>query len=201
MAELLVPPGFVNCSWRFTLNNVKVMSFALAWAISAPVDSDVEAQLASAAMTTNTTGWGVNDIFDQWTFLGCHLRQGNDGPPLVGDFETSAAGTASGHHSPPSNVSVIVKKSTGFGGRAFRGRSYLPCFALDEGSVGDTGIIASTPRSDLQTAWDRFTTKLGTTLTSFDGFVLLHSDVDVVPTPITSMGVEAMVATQRRRLR
>lgn len=98
----------------------------------------------------------------------------------------------------PANTSILVKKITASGGRAGRGRMYLP--GLRESRIDGGGNIDGTYVSDLGGAFDNFFDDL----TGADLIPeVLHGAGSPIgtPTPITSFQVESRAATQRRRMR
>lgn len=96
------------------------------------------------------------------------------------------------------NTAILVKKQTAFGGRAGRGRMYIPGAREDE--IGVTGGILSGYLTDWQVAMDAFGVELSTALLTP---VVLHGEGSPLSTPseITSFSVDGMAATQRRRMR
>lgn len=120
------------------------------------------------------------------------------GPNLTGaeyEFASNVAGTVTGQCSPP-NVTLLVKKVTGMGGRKGRGRMYLP--GVSEASTDVAGVLDETYRGQVETDLADFKTDLAI-INAFP--VLLHTLEADSPNNITSFIVETSVATQRRRLR
>lgn len=96
----------------------------------------------------------------------------------------------------PPNVAALVRIGTGLIGRNHRGRIFLPG-VLDEANVASDGSMQPTLRDSLQAMIDN----LAVHIAALSGqIVILHSGVEA-PTPATSSQVQAIVATQRRRLR
>lgn len=110
------------------------------------------------------------------------------------------AGAVSGDFLPQNNA-CLIRKRTALGGRKNRGRMYVP-YVLPEGNVDNSGIIAGTRVTAIQTAADDFQDDL---LAGDPGpsipMVVLHSVSTDTPTPITTLEVDNLLATQRRRLR
>jgi hypothetical protein len=71
------------------------------------------------------------------------------------------------------------------------------CGVLLDADVTDTGSIDGDKLETLQEAAFDLATRLGT---GGNEMVILHSEVGT-PTTITSLDVDAVIATQRRRLR
>lgn len=104
-------------------------------------------------------------------------------------------GTQSGLGDSP-QLSALVQKRTGLVGRRNRGRMYWP-HVLEDGDVNYAGQVAGAKVTALQTV----ATELESAFAAFDAqLMLFHNDVSDA-TPVTSLVVQAQVATQRRRNR
>lgn len=201
MAELRVPPGFANAHWKFTLTgDPEPMSFALGLQLDDAVSDpdDFASDLADAF--GGALGYGANHWYNQFTFVGVDVTIGNDGPEIVGHNTRATTGTGGSNATLPNNCAAIFKKSTGFAGRKFRGRLYMPPISLAEADVNNVGIIDAGVVTAVQGYWDSFETQL-TGLSVSVSTVLLHTSGAVDPTPITNIQLENQIATQRRRLR
>nr|CRY97462.1 hypothetical protein [uncultured prokaryote] len=138
----------------------------------------------------------------------CRVKKGpmEDGP--FAEVSTTNAGATSGATVSP-NVTYLVRKHTGLGGKMGQGRMYLPGVA--EGMVDEAGTLNSGVRSGYETAWQAFWLGLNTgglpmyLLHSFGQYMNRKNELVTVaartPTIVTSLTVDAKVATQRRRLR
>lgn len=102
----------------------------------------------------------------------------------------------------PPNTAHLVDKRTSFGGRHYRGRSFIP--GMLDVQVDSAGLIPSASVTALNTRWTFVRTQMEV---GGSFLALLHSyDPDLgesplAPTAITSLAVPARVATQRNRLR
>jgi hypothetical protein len=120
-------------------------------------------------------------------------------PPITGLFVMAAT---------PPNVAALVKKRTGFGGRANRGRLFLP-WAISEGDVDEVGVLSAAGVNQVQTNITAFVTALGSIQQVIANRVydLPWDNPARVLTAVnkgkvvTSMVVDGLVATQRRRVR
>lgn len=160
------------------------------------------------AAVTAATAW-VNNILpgqsSSLTLVQVDLLVGQDGgDPLI---TTSVQGVAGGTSSNmlPQNCAVLVQKRTGLAGRSNRGRFYIPLLAR-EAQVDQYGTIDSAERSDYQNSVNGFLGDLQSPELEFPALppVILHNSrgADTPdPTLITSMIVDPVIATQRRRLR
>jgi len=120
------------------------------------------------------------------------------------------AGTDSGTKT-PSNCALLIRKNTAFGGRENRGRMYIP-WLTNKADVGTTGIISGGDVSSFQSDADTF---LGGLAAGADNYMCIANRhfnlpwdnpdrrlVSVTKGPeVTSLVVESVIATQRRRLR
>lgn len=99
----------------------------------------------------------------------------------------------------PQNCAWLVRKRSPLVGRKNRGRMYVP--GVRETNVNEVGIIENTEVAGAQTAWNTFQTIIEAD-PSFVGLAILHSLGDAtLPTPISALEVDNVIATQRRRMR
>lgn len=139
------------------------------------------------------------------------LRVGQDGGE---NLVVSGTGSGTGNQtqvSEPPNVAALIHKRTARGGRRGRGRMYLP-WCLADADVDEAGVVLGATQVLLQTQCTNFLGHLtaGTGAMTFAAaMVLLHSpsgdDVSSPTTPgdpntVTTLTVDSLVATQRRRL-
>ena len=121
-----------------------------------------------------------------------------------GPSETGASGvftgtvTGTGSTATAPNCSWLIHKNTASGGRAGRGRMYIP--GVEEATVGVDGDLDNTAVALMQTSSNTFWTAIGGSTFSP---VVLHSEGSPITTPsvITSFTVDGACATQRRRMR
>jgi len=124
-------------------------------------------------------------------------------PTEVGASVNAGAGNRTGDLM-PTNVAGIITKKTGFAGRAYRGRAYIPFPAEDDngidglpvaGYLGNLGALAAIVFSDF--TFTSVDTLRSATLTP----VLRHDKAVAIPgtNPITSYRVNAKWANQHRR--
>ena len=106
----------------------------------------------------------------------------------------------------PQNTSYLVHKRSSRAGRRGRGRLYLP--GIPEGNVAANGLIDSTHLANRQALLDTWIGRFGsgTAGNSPGDMVILHNYPAADPpasdpTPVTTLILDPVVATQRRRLR
>lgn len=103
----------------------------------------------------------------------------------------------------PSSVAVLVQKRTAFAGRRNRGRFYIPGVPAQDvgGTTAPNSLDASTLPS-WQTNLDAFFAFLkGTTMGDPLDPVILHPSPSTPVTEVTAFSVQALLATQRGRMR
>lgn len=160
------------------------------------IGSDATASATNIADTLNNNPGLPTFLVTTYVIDEVVVRQ-NDGDPFLATATASVNAPGLFGSSPASpQVSTLIQKLTGFAGKQARGRMYVPGLNRDEISV--TGTIGSTRLSQLQTAADQFLIDL---TTNGCPMVLLHTSPAVPPTVVTSLNVDDLVATQRRRLR
>jgi hypothetical protein len=116
---------------------------------------------------------------------------------FVGDIAMVNAGSFL-----PQNCAFLVHKRTGLGGRRHRGRLYLP--GVNEALVDDKGLMSSTALSGVNAAALAWLNGVKS-LEAVENMVVLHTKpigpAVFAPTPITTLNLDPVLGTQRRRLR
>lgn len=177
--------------------------------------------LASGAVSCGTTIGGVfQDTFVEQmfaipvTYLGLHIEMGVRPGGAIADIGPDAAkpliGTQ-GANMLPVNNALLIRKLSGLGGRANKGRMFVP--GVSEAIVGNDGIVDGTSLAQYQTdiiTWFDAMTAADVPL------VLLHTQAQTsapgvlpktyaanapAPTDVITMQVSNKMATQRTRLR
>lgn len=139
----------------------------------------------------------LQQLDDDLNLLGVKVKLGpNDVGADATFFGTNNGGVASTAVSP--QVSLLVKKVTGSGGRVNRGRMFIP--GIVENWVDGSGVVPSGVQDTADTALLSFMNGLAAS-NFIVGMVILHNAVELVPTPVLSLKTDGRVATQRRRLR
>lgn len=187
----VIPAGFSQHTVFFAgsaLPNGAAVTYGADW--DAGLSLNDEADLATQA-------WNDNMLENQSSVIalqGVLVKRGpNADGPSVRSFVNILGGVGTAAISP--SVCALIKKGTALGGRKHRGRMYIP--GMVEANVGEAGLLGVTYRTDLQTdvaQWGLDLSVGGVEL------VILHND-NTTPTPVTALTVDALTATQRRRLR
>lgn len=194
---LIIPIGIANVRHVFRLSGVTdEMGFSMA------VVPDPGMTAADVALSTfadyNNEVWDLGGAAGNvYSFQGTVVTLMTVTGPVVAQAIAPVAGTLTAFHPPP-NLSMLINKNTAAGGRKNRGRLFHPTALIFENEVDHAGQITSSAVGANQT---KFTAWLAALDTSGTSAILLHSDPADVPTPITSLTVQSLCATQRRRMR
>lgn len=188
---MIIPVGFAQVNYVFT-------------GAAAPRGAQVTlGVLAPGGMSAQTlvnncaTDFEVNILPELTQDVTLATVMAKLGPNDVGPTAEASVGVAGagGTQTTSPNVAYLVRKVTGVGGRANRGRWYLP--GVNEADVLWDGTIVAARVSSLQAAHDAFFTALGVT---GNDPVILHNSI-ATPTAMTGFQADSLAATQRDRLR
>lgn len=199
----VIPPGFGLVALRHTLagdNEAMFVTFGVEF-LTTP---GAQAHAINICDAWQVAGGPLDSMSNLYTFTGAVLSVGQDGgPPVIVEEPRSAPGRDTS--SPlPQNCALLVRKRTNLAGREGRGRMYVPGFS--EGNTTATGGIPSANLTATQTRYNTFFSNLSEPPDAGAvNMVILHTWPQLgalpAPTPVTSLVVDAVVATQRRRLR
>ncbi len=102
----------------------------------------------------------------------------------------------------PQNCAFLLHKRSGLGGRKNRGRMYLP--GVNEALVDDKGLMSTTAINGVNAAAAATLADI-IAIEGVERMVILHTQplgpVGTVPTPVTTLLLDPVLGTQRRRLR
>lgn len=147
---------------------------------------------AYAASLLGTAG----TFSSSWTYVAVRVSKMTPTGISYGEVATGITGTQTAN-TVPMNAAVLIRKLTQDGGRQNKGRMYWPPVAFNESIVSPAGVIATAELAAEQTKWDNFATALSAT--DFP-MVLMHSDGSP-STLVAQLSLQALLATQRRRMR
>lgn len=157
---------------------------------------------ADIAVIANTLFTAVNRpgaaarMSRDWTFLGVRCMLMTESGPTVGEQFTTVTGTGA-WDALPSNLAVLIRKNTGLGGRANRGRMFVPPTGVSETGANQLGAMTAPARTQIQSDWDGWFTAMKATV---EKFYLFHNET-AIPSEVTGLAVQSLMATQRRRMR
>ncbi len=191
----VIPAGFAQVNWIFAGSSCPTGAEVTLGLGGAGLggSAGAVAALLTAIWDDNMQDVQVATCFHTGTLL-------KKGPNATGASALHAAGTIGtlGVAGIAPNVALLVNKATDEGGRAGRGRFYMP--GMTEPDTSQGGLVDEAYLTAAQTAAD----DMYAALVAADLVpVVLHGATSPIATPstITEFQVQALVATQRRRLR
>ncbi len=196
-------PGFADVALQLVLSGLNRPAY-----ITFGVDpTDTDPMTIAGAINTAASGAGsLMSIMDNAVLLrSVRVSLGTDGSEdVVGVLTGSTLGGAARTSLPP-NCAMLVHKLTARGGRRGRGRMFLP-WCTTEAEVDEAGIITPTNVNQVQTAMNAFRSALSS---AGNPMVILHEpsqpgvghpSTPGAPNVVTSLVVDPLISTQRRRL-
>lgn len=194
------PVGFLEATFIFRVTGVaKDMTWALGLTSATFGTTSPNAMASEIQSLTASTGkiFAPAGMSNEWTYAGVSVTKMVDTGPLIGQFLNNVVGTIASPSLPP-NCSALVRKVTTAGGRRNRGRAYVPLCFTGEGFVDQAGFITPATITAMNTKFNLMLSDLNTA-----GYqpVLFHTQPPYTPTPVSSLVLQAQIATQRRRLR
>lgn len=199
---LVIPPGFADVAIE-----LRGAGDPEPWYVTFGVDSSAASGDVNSIGATVNGAWEsmMGVISNECLTTGCKISVGQDGEaPVRGFSSLDAAGYGDSVGAKlPQNCAALIHKDTSIGGRRARGRFYVPA-CLDEGAVSSVGLISATQVNAIQGAVDAFLVALQTNAIPCP-MVVLHNSEGISPiidpTPVEALRLDAVIATQRRRLR
>jgi len=190
-----IPVGFGQMKLRWRLNtypNDFIVTCGFSAAALVTLQDAVD-DWSDAAEVSGGPG-AAPQIPPGWSWRGVEGTLMTSTGPVSAEKTRNLPGTGSAPF--PPNVSFLVKKITARGGRAGRGRMFVPAMAVGESNITPEGLIETSPFNSFSNSWNAYFTAVDATDAPP---VLLHSDGST-PDPITAFQAQQLVCTQRRRL-
>lgn len=192
---MTVPVGFVDAWVRMRITgDQEPMYTHLGYRVDTPPFTQSNADALINEMHAAIDG----AVSSQYTFDGGYVLVGQDGGDIRYDSIVTRNG-ALGGSAIVQNVSLLVRKNTGLGGRRNRGRMFIP--GTPSTLVSNIGVVTASHVTAAQTAMNLLMSSGLFTASNTDAAVLFHETPPFTPSVITSLDVQPIVATQRRRLR
>lgn len=197
---LVIPSGYALAAWQFTSAN-GTAPFVTTCGVSVP--SSVPADLVDVANSLFTEY--ANELLPathtQMTLERVSLQVDTAGGLASYDSDLSSEGGGDSSAPMPYAAAIIMRKITAVGGRAGRGRMFLPGTA-SENVVDQNGIVDSVQRAALNTAMENLWDQHAVTIPTSNP-VLLHDEASPVtaPSTITSFQCSTLVGWIRDRIR
>jgi len=191
---------------EFTLNGVPNKGWA--WDFKRLTDGEVTAgdlALIGDEIFALLDGTLKTYLGNSLTFTRIQLRALDVEIPPVLDYVSGLPITCSGSSAVSTGqVSICYKKSTNLGGRAYRGRIYVP--AIPEGSLDSANMVSDAFVSNTLAAFNQFKDDIITNINW--AWCVRHGNSEGVPLVIGTLtqiaeiiAVDKKVDTQRKRLK
>lgn len=189
-----IPTGFGQVNYFFTGDGVpNGAQVTMGFENEGDWSAAAAAEIARVAWHDNLRGLYGNNL--SMTNVLVKLGPNVTGPSAV--VASASTGTSANVGDSP-NTSLLVHKATALGGRAGRGRMYVP--GVPSSNVNANGTITSEAIAAFNPALASYGDDMGAGQMPL---VLLHGDGSPItsPTTISSLLCDGRAATQRRRLR
>jgi hypothetical protein len=199
MADLVIPVGYGL--WNFELTHATIAHKAIVtcgFKVLTPPYTQTDAADALSAFATAMQPLHDNEV----TYGRVVALIGNDGPAIRYEATGSVQGSRASQVIAPPNVTYLIKKTTSFAGRRYRGRMYIPFVSIT--GITQTGSLSGAELTILVARASALLTGLVGATPNTSELSILHAESSLsalpAPTPVTALSAEAVVATQRRRL-
>lgn len=198
-----IPVGFAEATFIFLRSGaVRQSTWALGFDdanFGTRTPATMAGSFRSAFSDTNLKPYHTENMCGHWSFLGVSVTKMLESGPVVGTSMVTVVGSSAGSEMTP-NVAVLINKQTDLGGRRNRGRAFIPPVYPPETNVDAGGIIDGGVVTTMQNTYNA---AFGVLIAGEVTPVVFHQSAPFTPTPLQDDGliVQAMVATQRRRLR
>lgn len=193
----VLPPGYVSVIMPIQrLNDPD--PYAVTWAFDYPGDATGPQEVADVVQNNFVSLW-ASSFPNDCTLGPAQISVGQDGgDPLVATAATTGSGSNSSDFA-PQNCALLIQKRSNLGGRRNRGRCYFP--VITEGAVNEVGELSETQVASYQSIADDWLQFYNLGAGIVGPMVILHNDGSIPPTPVATLVVQRLIATQRRRLR
>lgn len=196
-----IPVGYANASFQISINGrIAPTSINVGIADIGEIGPQATATAVAAALMHDDgpAGHGVGVAWsNNFTWDQVNLTYMTDTGPVQATANIGRTGTVN-WDTAPSNFAILVRKVTNRGGRAGRGRMFVPAMYVEEDEINQVGVISGTNVTYVQGLFDTFLDEVNSLNTAA---VLLHNDALMQPDPIVAFQVQPLGATQRRRMR
>lgn len=198
LVTLIIPAGYGSATCSMNLSGkAEPLSFTFGFINPENLTAPVAAANIRAALTATDSLWRAGEVLTSYTFGQVDVTINTLSGTFVGSSSGTTTGTLSGDPMPP-NCALLVAKNTARGGRQGRGRMFLPPAFYGESGFDATGNFIGAGQARIQ---DDLDTLLDALTAQDVSMVLLHTEAETPPDPVTSLVLSSRIATQRRRLR
>ena len=199
--SLVIPQGFAHVIHSLMLSG-DVQPMAITYGVEVSVLATDATDVANACESAfDNVVTAMNAAYSMVQTEVTYQDSPLPAPPTIGVNTDTTTGAGSGGVV-PQNTAFLIHKRGPVGGRGGKGRFYLP--GVNEGAVNNSGQVDPTNLAAWQTVMNTFLTDLVATDEVIQ-MVVLHDSTGAFaaadPAPVTSLVVDPVVSTQRRRLR
>ena len=190
---MIIPVDYaqVNLQWTWTASG---QTAEVAFGVQVVDPSDTPQDVATAVINAYTVNTMASLQVSKLSLTNVHVKFGPNDVGASLDNPVSIVGTATGEGLAP-NSALLITKNTAFGGRKGRGRMYWP--GIQDGTIDDYGLVTTASFATYQT---KFTAFLASLVGSNIPMVVLHGSNPPLPYLVTTLAVQHLMGTQRRRL-
>jgi hypothetical protein len=191
-----IPPGFAQTNLLFSGDGAPrgaqiVLGVEVASGVTDPIA--VAHSIYDAYASTVLT-FASSSIL----LTGCRAKLGPNDTGPDGVYSASTPGGNAGAAEVTPQVALLARKNTASGGRINKGRMFIP--GAVEGAVDASGNVSSGTIAAYNTALADFISAVFANANT-NNLVILHTSPELEPTVITSITLQSLAATQRRRIR
>lgn len=190
---MVIPVDYAQVNLEF-LWQVSGQKAEVAYGVQLVDPSDTPQDVANSVVGAYTANTMASLQVGKVALSNVHVKFGPNDVGASLDFPQNIVGTATGEGLAP-NSALLVSKNTAFGGRRGRGRMYWP--GIQDGTIDDYGHVTT---ASLATYQSKFTAFLASHVSSNIPMVLLHGSNPPLPYLVTTLAVQTLMGTQRRRL-
>jgi hypothetical protein len=197
-----IPTGFAHVVHSLTLEG-DPEPMAVTYGVELQPDVPADPNLTAQSLHDVFGAAWASTLGNPYTLRATEIRFPTDagGPMGIGVHVANIPMTNAGSFL-PQNCAFLLHKRSGLGGRRNRGRMYLP--GVNEALVDNKGLMSSTATNGVNAA----AAAMLANMTNGGGvvrMVILHTQTlgpgGTVPTPVTTLLLDPVLGTQRRRLR
>lgn len=197
------PPGYADCSYELRHSSMSRSAFIT---FGVDVTGTDPVTIAGQVKDAFANAGSLLTIMDNSvSLIATRVSLGTDGSEDIVGVNRTAVPCTRSQQSLPAQCAVLVRKVTARGGRRGRGRMYIPWSASAAG-FGENGTVATGEVPLVQAAVDVWKNALSATAgplvvlhrPSAPG--TMHPTTAGLPNLVTSLVVDPLLGTQRRRL-
>ncbi len=199
---LVIPPGYAHVIHSYSLvGDNERMAYTYGVELEAATGPTGLANVAEVLhKLTVLKLWDLPS--NQYALEATEVRTGGTtaDPAALGLYVFRNVGTGTNAHLPQNSSTLIHKRST-LGGRRNRGRlNFIP---PSEGAVANNGAIDPASIAGFQSRFSAWLQEMRATAVVVDMVILHSTGISVPPNPsvVTSLTVDPVISTQRKRLR